>query len=414
VGLVFQDPSTQLVMDRVEDDVAFGLENRDWSPPEMHERVPDVLAQMGLSDRARTRIATLSGGEEQRVALAGVVAPRPAVLVLDEPTANLDPTGARKFIRELAAVRAERSATIVLIEHRVDLVWDLADLLLVLGRDGRPIEFGPPAAVVERSARRIADAGVWLPRAIEDGLGERPPRMVSQAPKTATSQRVAAVTATHVDYAYGRGAPVVQDASLVVHPGDRVALVGPNGSGKSTLGRLLVGLLKPLRGTIALFGDPPHHLPAAVLARRAGYVFQDPEAQFLADTVAEEINVGLSDDERAHVPELMMHLRLPLEEFGTRSPYALSGGEQRRLSLACCLVRSPRFVVLDEPTFGQDRSGHGALLEILRARVDAGAAVMAATHDERFVAEFAEQIVTLDRGHITSVAEAPGMSASQP
>jgi energy-coupling factor transporter ATP-binding protein EcfA2 len=398
-------------MDRVEDDVAFGLENRGWSPREMHARVPEVLAQLGLSERARTRIATLSGGEEQRVALAGVVAPRPGVLVLDEPTANLDPSGANAFLRELAALRAKRSATIVLIEHRVDLVWDLADLLLVLGRDGRPIEFGPPAAVVERSARTIADAGVWLPRAIEAALGKRGPRLIPKD-RNATTQRVAEVNATHVDYAYGRGAPVLEDVSLTVYAGDRVALVGPNGSGKSTLGRLLVGLLKPMRGTVDLFGDRPHRLPAAMLARRAGYVFQDPEAQFLADTVADEINVGLRDAERAHAPEVMAQLGLPLEEFASRSPYALSGGEQRRLSLACCLVRSPAFVVLDEPTFGQDRFGHEALLDILGTRVDSGASVMAATHDERFVAEFAERIVTLDRGHITSVADARRASVS--
>jgi energy-coupling factor transport system ATP-binding protein len=300
----------------------------------------------------------------------------------------------------------------VLIEHRVDLVWDLADLLLVLGRDGRPIEFGPPAAALERSARAIADAGIWLPRAVETDLGERRPRVTREGPETARPQRLAAVTATQVDYAYGRGGPVLEDVSLIVHPGDRVALVGPNGSGKSTLGRLLVGLLKPARGTVELFGDRPHRLPAAVLARRAGYVFQDPEAQFLAGTVADEINVGLNDGERTRAPELMAHLGLPLEEFAARSPYALSGGEQRRLSLACCLVRSPAFVVLDEPTFGQDRFGHEALLGILRARVDSGAAVMAATHDERFVAEFAERIVTLDRGHITSVADASRASVS--
>jgi energy-coupling factor transport system ATP-binding protein len=201
-------------------------------------------------------------------------------------------------------------------------------------------------------------------------------------------------------FAYPRGNPVVSDVSLEVRAGERVALVGPNGSGKSTLGRLLVGLLKPQRGRIDLFGTAPHRLPARVLARRAGYVFQDPEAQFLTATVADEVNVGLSREERAGVPRLMAQLRLPLEEFGQRSPYALSGGEQRRLSLACCLVRSPGFVVLDEPTFGQDRFGHEALLAILRTRIGSGTAVVAATQDPRFVDDFAERVVSLESGRV--------------
>ena len=157
---------------------------------------------------------------------------------------------------------------------------------------------------------------------------------------------------------------------------ERIALVGPNGSGKSTLGRLLVGLLRPDHGTVLLGADDPSRLPPAELARRAGYVFQDPETQFLTNTVADEVMLGLRPDERAASGDLMDRLGLPLAEFGARSPYLLSGGEARRLSLACVLVRWPQVLVLDEPTFGQDRHGHEALVEIIRERPRPGSACL--------------------------------------
>jgi energy-coupling factor transport system ATP-binding protein len=142
-------------------------------------------------------------------------------------------------------------------------------------------------------------------------------------------------------------------------------------------------------------------LPAGVLARRAGYLFQDPESGFLTDTVRDEVMLGLQPEERAAAPALMERLRLPLDAFGARSPYRLSGGEARRLSLACTLIRRPELLVLDEPTFGQDRLGYDGLLEILRERVDAGVCLLAATHDQRLVADMASRVVELDGGRIT-------------
>jgi energy-coupling factor transport system ATP-binding protein len=430
VGLVFQDPASQLVMDRVEDDVAFGLENRAWSRDDMRRRVPEALADMGLAELARARVAILSGGQQQRAALAGVIAPRPGVLVLDEPTANLDPPAAAAFVARLAAIRERRSATVVLIEHRVDLVWDLADLLLVLGGDGRPIAFGSPDAVIGRSGRATVDAGVWLPRAIEHSLGVAPLRIRMPPPglhrgdgaggdgadgdgaggggSPGTGAGAALIEARHLEFAYEPGVPVLRDVSLDVQSGERIALVGPNGSGKSTLGKLLVGLLKPGRGRVELFAAGsagpvrPDRVAAALLARIAGYVFQDPERQFLASRVLDEVMLGLGPEERGGLAGLMESLGLPLAEFGGRSPYALSGGEQRRLSLASCLVRTPRVLVLDEPTFGQDRHGYEALLAILRDRIDDGAAVIAATHDERLVADFGERVVSLENGRIVA------------
>jgi energy-coupling factor transport system ATP-binding protein len=240
----------------------------------------------------------------------------------------------------------------------------------------------------------MAAAGIWLPL---PAAATPTPRSV---PPATTVAPVPVVTADRVDFSYEHGAPVLVGVDAAFGAGERVALVGPNGSGKSTLGRLLVGVLRPSAGEVRLGGRDPSRLPASELARRAGYVFQDPEAGFLADTVAAEVLLGLTPAERAGAPGLMERLRLPLDVFGDRSPYRLSGGEARRLSLACTLVRRPDLLVLDEPTFGQDRLGYEGLLEILRERIDAGACLVAATHDERLVADVASRVVALDRGRI--------------
>ncbi len=403
VGLVFQDPESQIVMERVEDDVAFGLESRGWERDAMIERVPEALAETGLDGFERRRTTRLSGGQQQRLALAGVLAPRPGILVLDEPTANLDPEGARAFADRLASLRAARAATIVLVEHRVDVAWRLADLVLALGADGRPIDVGTAAEVLGRSRAAIEASGTWLPEV--GGAGASHGRESSALATARAASAPPVVEARGVVFDYG-GPPVLRGIDLAIRPGERVALVGANGSGKSTLARILVGLLRPRAGTVVLGGADPARLRPRDLARVAGFVFQDPEAQFTAARVRDEVLAGLGGAgeraERDAVEPLMERLGLPLAAFGERSPYTLSGGEQRRLSLVPALVRHPSLLVLDEPTFGQDRAGCEALAGILDEHVAAGTAVIAATHDERFIASFATRVVTLADGRVIS------------
>jgi energy-coupling factor transporter ATP-binding protein EcfA2 len=397
VGLVFQDPEGQLVMERVEDDVAFGLESRGWAPGAMRARIPEALAEAGLDGLERRRTNRLSGGQQQRLALAGALAPRPGILVLDEPTANLDPDGARAFAERLAALRAARTTTIVLVEHRVDVAWPLADLVLALGADGRPVDVGSPDEVLARSRSTIQASGAWLPG---EAGGARP----LPPPAASVAGEGLAVVARGLRFAYD-GPVVLDGVDLEVRPGERVALVGPNGSGKSTLARLLTGLLRPVAGSVWLGGTDPSRLAARELARLAGFVFQDPEAQVVASSVRDEVLAGIDAGDPAAVGRaeaLMARLGLPIEAFGDRSPYTLSGGEQRRLSLAPALLRSPRLLVLDEPTFGQDRRGCEALEAILAEQVAGGTAVLAATHDERFVAAFATRVVRLEHGRVVA------------
>ena len=399
VGLVFQDPESQLVMERVEDDVAFGLESRGWPREAMLARVPEALDEVGLGGLERSRTTKLSGGQQQRLALAGALAPRPGILVLDEPTANLDPPAARAFAARLAALRRSRAVTIVIVEHRVDVAWPIADRVLALGPDGHQIDVGRPADVLARSRSRLVAAGAWLP---DDDGAPRPAR-----PHVGPATGPVVVTANRVSFAYD-GPTVVHDVDFALTPGERVALVGTNGSGKSTLAKLLVGLLRPREGEVLLGGSAPADLAPVDLAARAGYVFQDPEQQFARLRVDEEVMLGLDEAGRRRAEALMDRIGLPLGPFGPRSPYTLSGGEQRRLSLASALVRNPSVLVLDEPTYGQDRRGHEALLEILAAHVGNGAAVLAATHDERFIEDFAGRIVRIEGGRIVHVELAEG------
>jgi energy-coupling factor transport system ATP-binding protein len=205
----------------------------------------------------------------------------------------------------------------------------------------------------------------------------------------------------HVRFAYARGAePVVRDVNLDIRAGERVALVGPNGSGKSTLLRLIAGLLRPSAGSILVGGADPRRLTAPLLARLTGLVFQDPELGFLGDTVAEEIGIGLEPARARGAAALLERLGMPLASFGDRSPYRLSGGEQRRLSVATALARRPRLLLLDEPTFGQDRRGWEALATILGELVESGTAMIAATHDERFATQVARRRLEMADGWV--------------
>ena len=292
-------------------------------------------------------------------------------------------------LRELRARRGRLPAA-ECVTFGVELAWALADRILVLGPDGQPVAQGTPRDVVASAGPALVAAGIWLPPEIDSLLGVVPP-----VPPVVGPAGRPVVTADGVSYAYGDASPAVDHVDLEVGSGERVTLVGPNGGGKSTLGRLLGGLLRPSAGQVRLRGDRPDRLAPADLARRAGYLFQDPEQQFLAGTVLDEVFLGLRRDERARAGPLMASLGLPLDRFAPRSPYDLSGGEQRRLSLACVLI---------EPTYGQDRSTYRGLLDALQEHLDAGAAVLVATHDERLTGDLGGRCLRMANGALEAMA----------
>ncbi|MEW2380199.1 ATP-binding cassette domain-containing protein [Micromonospora sp. NPDC047812] len=391
VGIVFQDPQTQLVMARSGDDVAFGLENRGTPAGEIWPRVDEALTRVGFPYPRDRPTAALSGGEQQRLALAGVLALRPGLLLLDEPTANLDPTGAT-LIRAAVAGALDADTTLILVEHRVAEALPLVDRVVVLEPGGGVRADGTPEAVFGTHGDALADEGVWVP-------GRPVP------PRHATTPAGDVLLAADRLGLAPRLAPV----DLAVRAGEALAVLGPNGAGKSTLALLLGGLLRPGAGrvtaTTALAGGdartPPHRWRAPALARRIGSVFQDPEHQFVTNTVFDELALGprrTGQPEaavRATVDALLSRLRLT--KLAAANPYTLSGGEARRLSVATALATAPRLLVCDEPTFGQDRRTWLELVDLFAELRDAGHGLVAVTHDAEFVAALADRRVTLER-----------------
>ena len=265
---------------------------------------------------------------------------------------------------------------------------------------------GAPADVLARSSAALEEAGIWLPEADDTG---RSPLRSQGGDRRATEPADGSppvLELRDVRFGFDGGEPVLRDIDLSLSPGDRVALVGANGSGKTTLLRLAMGLLRPVAGEVRLGSRNPWRLAPAQISRLAGYVVQDPELGFLADTVREEVELGLDGEQIRFAHELCDRLALPLESFGDRSPYRLSGGEQRRLSLVTGLAHRPLLLALDEPTYGQDRHGHEALVEALRELVGQGSALLAATHDERFVRDATDRRVELAGGWIVAEDEA--------
>ncbi len=302
VGLVFQDPDSQLVMARVEDEVAFGLENRGWPRSSMTVRVPDALAQVGLAGFERRDTATLSGGEKQRLATADVLAAGPSLLVFDEPTANLDPPGMHATLARLAELAQRREHTIVLIEHRLEAALPLADDVLMIGEDGRQLAFAPAGSVGPEAADLLERSGAWVPQAWRR---ERDPIQARSSGSDHSGAQVLRASEVRLDYPTdGAGTRRALDGvSLHVRAGERVALVGPNGAGKSSLLFALAGLRRPDAGTIRLRTLPrggvaaqqwrdPARLPAGEVADQVGIVFQDPELGFVARTARGEVQAS--------------------------------------------------------------------------------------------------------------------------
>jgi energy-coupling factor transport system ATP-binding protein len=409
-GIVFQDPQTQLVMARSGDDVAFGLENHGVPAGEIWPRVDEALATVGFRYGRDRSTAALSGGEAQRLALAGALALRPSLLLLDEPTANLDPAGAEQVRAAVGRALAGRDTTLILVEHRVAEALPLVDRVVVLEPGGGVAADGSPEVVFATHGVSLAERGVWVPGLPGTVRAGAPGRVGGGAPL---------LRAEHVAVP-GRLATM----DLVVSAGEALAVLGPNGAGKSTLALLLGGLLAPgsgaVRATVELAGElvgrPPHRWRAAALARRIGSVFQNPEHQFVTTRVRDELALGPRRTDatgaatQSIVDELLVRLRL--DRLAAANPYTLSGGEARRLSVATALATAPGLLILDEPTFGQDRRTWIELVDLLAGQRDDGRAVVAVTHDVDFTAALADRRLMLpgpDSGPATRPGATPAL-----
>jgi energy-coupling factor transport system ATP-binding protein len=383
VGLVLQDPDAGVVLSKVGDDVAFGCENLGIPAARIPARVQEALAAVGLDVPLSRPTKALSGGQKQRLALAGVLAMRPGVLLLDEPTANLDPAGVREVRDSVERVVTETGATLVVIEHRTAVWADLMDRVLVVGADGGLLADGRPDDVFARHGDELAAAGVWVPG--------RPAGLPVLEPTASTAPAVLEAS----------GLAISRDGRVIVRAGLDVGIpraaatviTGPNGVGKSTLALTLAGLLPEAAGEViaapelaASSGRRPSRWRSRELLTRIGTVFQEPEHQFLASTVREELAIGprsrgLSADAAGAIVDELLE-RLHLAPLAAANPFTLSGGQKRRLSVATALADAPPVIVLDEPTFGQDRRGWIELVRLLQSEITRGTTVIAVTHDE--------------------------------
>ena len=464
VNMLFQNPEDQIVTLTVEEEVGFALENYLVEPEEIHRRIDDALDLVGLTGFRRRAMLELSGGEKQRVALAAMLALEPAVLILDEPTSNLDPAGTADVLATIDRIRARSGLTVLVIEHEVDEVFHRADAVLLVEDRSVKGPWTPREFMAQRGLEVRDDMGLWIPQSSEVALelrarglnfaGGMPlagdeliaavealggdlnsPTPVTKPGDTAVGHKnpapagridaasvgrpdaadraadaaspvtvsSAVIEVRDVSFAYGDHS-VLKGVGFSAHRSELLALVGQNGSGKSTLASLFNGIATPDSGIVLVDGIPTTDYKFAHLARRVAHIFQVPEKQFVRGTVYDEIAhglraLGLAEDEvEQRTLDCLRTVRLL--ERRDASPYVLSHGQKRRLSVAAMVVDEPDVVVLDEPTFGQDYHQARNLMELLRNLAAGGAAVVFITHDMRLVAEYANRTVVLCDGAV--------------
>lgn len=476
VGSVLQDIDTQMVASVVEDEMLFGLENFGVPHSQIEERVIDALETVGIADLRERDIATLSGGQKQKVAIAAILALRPRVLVLDEPTAALDPASSRMVFETLRSINRELGVTVVIIEQKVALLSEYASRIAVM-QGGRIALEGTPSEVFSHSAE-LRSIGVDSPRVtrisnslaarglIEAGepcLNVREASLLIQnlckasspAPRaaaTADADRAAAdapaaagaarsttaspgecgmaesprrpavkpgaspvVRLRDVTYTYPGGGASVRHLNLEVYPGEFVGLVGQNGAGKTTATKLVNGLLKPSSGTVEVAGLDTRTARTSQIARHAATLFQNPDHQICRDTVLDEVAFGLELG-GVDAETARERARAVAEDFGLplgEAPFSLSRGQRQMVALASVVVLEPELVILDEPTSGLDYRECMTVMETVRRMADRGSAVIMVCHDMEVVSDFAERLVVMADGEIAAAGPTHDLFADE-
>ncbi len=419
VSTVFEDPEIQFVMSTVEDEVVLGLEALGLPREEIKDGLEWALDLVGLGPEFLGRNPyQLSGGEKQRVAIAAALARKPRVLLLDEPTSDLDPVGKEEVVGAIRRLREELGITIIMVEHNPEIVYEFADRVAVLS-GGRIVAEGEPLEVLGNF--ELKREGVYPPQVVEvaRGLGLNGARTEEEVVRAIRSRgftrrevefgvgrgegRVI-VSCREVGHVYEDGVVALRGVNLDLRSGELVSVVGPNGSGKTTLAKVIAGLIEPTKGEVLIEGKPLRSYDRQTLSSIVGYVYQNPDHQIFNQTVFDEVAFGLRI-RGVREGEVEERVRRALAVFGLEGkegehPFFLSKGERRRLALASVYVLDPKVLIVDEPTTGQDMVFNEKLFELLRGLAGEGRCVVVITHSTDLAFKFSDRVVVLKDGFV--------------
>lgn len=379
IGIVFQDPESQFCMITVEDELAFTLENRKIPNSEMQKRISEALSDVGMEGFQERKIHELSGGQKQKIALASVLLLEPELLILDEPTANLDPTSRLEFVQLIKKVQEKHGIAVFIIEHQVDDWLDIVNRVLVMGRHGNIIADGDVPSIFLEKQSLLREEGIFLPKQFTESN-----ETYHGSNRTPLTINEVILSVDNVTFFRGKQ-PIFSDIQFNIHRGEFIAIIGENGAGKSTLLQVMAGLLPPRQGKILFHNKSLNDWDEKELRKRMGYVFQNPEHQFIADTVLDELTFGMKLNgwsvEESETAATQLMKQFHLEEHKFRNPFSLSGGQKRRLSVATMLDETPDILFFDEPTFGQDAETTRELMTFIEQLRENGTAIVFVTHD---------------------------------
>jgi len=431
VGMVFQDPENQLITTDVEREIAFGLENMSFPHDSINRKIEESLDAVGIPHLRQKQISELSGGEKQRVAIASVLALHPRILILDEPTSELDPKGAEEVLNVIKRLNEELGITIILIEHRMDRVIHHSDRMIVI-TNGHIITDENPRLVLSNG--HWEQAGIGIPPIIQltHKLKEKGFN-ISKIPLTVKESRIIlgnifqeiiprlktdnnhqtnyqkgkpVIEITKLYYTYPEGITALNNINLTIHSGEFVAIMGRNASGKTTLARHINGLLQPTHGEVIINGVNTNKKTVAQLAQSVGFLFQNPNQHLFADTVEDELLLTLNNTNMAQnkkelrITETLgmlgiLHLRHSY-------PRSLSGGEKQRVALASVIAAQPDILVLDEPTRGMEQRRKDELMTFLEEYRNKGNTIIVISHDVETIARYSDRVILMSNGHIVA------------
>ncbi len=414
IGTMLQDPDKQIIGSTVEQEIAFGMENLNTPRAEMRERITDVLTRLHLEHYRKQATHALSGGQRQQVAAAGLLVMQPSIFLFDEPFANLDARAIDELEGLIAALRKE-GHTIILVEHRVEEALTLKPDKVLLMREGTQVFFGNADEFLRfadpTQVKLPVEATLHTSNNATDVRSQliHPITTRHRSDEVLAQQNTPILSFENVHFRYSSfSEEILHGISFKVYPGETIALLGPNGSGKTTLVKQALGLLRPTKGTIQLYGEPTRKLSVAQVAARIGYVFQSPNAMLFAPTVQKEVSFG--PENMRFSPERVTSLvqqaenALNVADFAERSPFSLSFGQQKRVAIASILAMQSKILLLDEPTAGQDYRSYIAFMEYLRDLPTLDA-LLFITHDLDLALRYTQRVLLLKEGNL--VADGP-------